>query len=81
MAWFVADVRRVVTGLPRYQEAILRTQYMGREQLSNEETYEALLRADSRWSYGMRHFESQRSEAIMTLADLLGLTLYLENSQ
>ncbi|GLG01821.1 hypothetical protein Alches_18620 [Alicyclobacillus hesperidum subsp. aegles] len=81
MAWFVKDVNRVVRGLPRYQEVIIRTQFMGREQLSNEETYEALLRADSRWCYGMRHFESQRSEAIMTLADLLGLTLYLENSQ
>ncbi len=54
---------------------------MGREQLTNEETYEALLRADSRWCYGMRYFEKQRSEALMAVADLLGLTLYLENSQ
>lgn len=81
MQWFVRDVERVVAGLPRYQEAILRTQYMGREQLSNEETYEALLRADSRWCYSERYFREQRADALLTVADVLGLTLYLEDSQ
>ncbi|MFB5192780.1 hypothetical protein [Alicyclobacillus fastidiosus] len=73
MSWFVRDANRLVRGLPVYQEAIIRVQYMGKEQLSNEEAYKELI--DQKFFYSERKFERQRREAVLSVAETLDFIL------
>lgn len=71
MDWFVKDTKHVVSRLPNYQRDIVRKQFMGKEQLSNEDAYNGLYKDG--WFVSFRHFGAQKAEAMDALADALYL--------
>ncbi|GEO27041.1 hypothetical protein AAC03nite_28260 [Alicyclobacillus acidoterrestris] len=76
MAWFVQDVQRTVRRLPKYQRDIMFKQYMGREQLTNDETYQALV--DDKWYVSRRYFDENKTEAMDLLAEVWSLEVYVK---
>lgn len=74
MSWFIGDVKRTVWRLPNCQRDITMVQFMGREQLKNEEAYKQLVGMG--WPVSERHYRSEKSLALGILAEAWNLEVY-----
>jgi hypothetical protein len=74
MAWFIRDVKHTVRLLPDFQRDIMTAQFMGKEQMRNEDAYKALV--ELKWYVSERHYREQKYLALDLLATAWQLEVF-----